>query len=230
MEYTYLHTETLLENLIKLVLPSHTTEDLAERAFAFREKNWTSQGTYAYVKYSSFTKEQQDEMRELLMSNVSIDEKFFDEIYPEYDSLLRDEITTEWDLTEELEGVEIDSDEYYNIIDECVESTTEINSPRFHFILACIELMEESASNLFNDEGLQTEIDDLVSKNGLIDDYGYIYNADNDEDDDENDVNYTIEFDYDKMENVIYDNHNQEIITLDELEKRIEKVKVSLAY
>ena len=33
-------------------------------------------------------------------------------------------------------------------------------------------------------------------KNGLIDDYGYIYNADNDEDDDENDVNYTIEFDY----------------------------------
>lgn len=221
MEYTYLNPETLVENLIEKVLPSHTTEELAQKAYAFRGKNWTSQGTYAYVKFSPFTKEQQDEMKDLLKSKVM--EKF-DDIYPEYESLLWDEITTEWDLTEELEGVEEESDEYYDIIHDCMESTTEINPPYFHFMLACIELMEEYASNVFHDEYQQEGIEELVEEMGLTDEGGYIYN----EEDEDNGVSYFIDFDYDKMENVIYDEDN-EVITLDELKKRLEKLQVNLA-
>ena len=221
MEYTYLNPATLVENLIEKVLPSLTTEELTQKSYAFRERNWTSQGTYAYVKYSNFTKSQQDEMRDLLKSKEK--GKFFDDIYPEYESLLWNEITTEWDLTEELQGVEEESDEYYEIIQDCIESTTEINSPHFHFMLACIELMEEYASNVFHDEFQQVGIDELVEEMGLTDDGGYIYN----EEDEDNGVSYVIDFDYDKMENVIYD-VDSEVITLDELKKRLEKLQVNL--
>lgn len=220
MEYTYLNTKTLVENLIEKVLPSLTTEELSQKSFAFREKNWTSQGTYAYVNYSNFTQSQQDEMRDLLKSKVM--DKFFDDIYPEYETLLFNEITTEWDLTEELEGVEEESDEYYEIIQDCIESTTGLNPPLFHFMLACIELMEEYASNVFHDEFQQVGIDELVEEMGLTDDGGYIYNEE--DEDEDNGVSYVIDFDYDKMENVIYDVDSQ-VITLEELKKRLEKLQ-----
>ena len=219
MEYAYLEPSTLVEKLVELVLPSHTTEDLAKRAFAFRERNWTSQGTYAYVKSSSFSKVQQDEMKDLLKS---VRFENYDDVYFEYENLLRQEILTEWDLTEELEGVEEDSDEYYDLIHECIGNTTEINCPFFHFILACIELMEEYASNVFHDEYTQEGVNEMVEEMGLVDDYGFIYQGE----DDETYVEYTIDFNYDKMENVIYDSENQEI-TLDELKEKLEKLKIS---
>jgi len=130
-----------IKKLINEILPKYSTEELAEMSYVFRERNWTSQGTYVYLKWSIFDEEEQNEMRELMINEL---EDIMDEVFYEYDTILHDEIVNEWDLTEELDGVEIDSDEYYEIIEWIKEDTYSLNPYYIHFCLMCIDLIEKS--------------------------------------------------------------------------------------
>jgi hypothetical protein len=87
------------------------------------------------------TVEEQHEMRQLIMDNLG---NVMDEVFYEYDTILHDEIVDEWDLTEELEGVEVDSDEYYEIIESIKEDTYSLNPFHIHFCLMCVDLIEKS--------------------------------------------------------------------------------------
>ena len=134
-------TEELVETFTQKVLPTYSIEEWAQMAYKFRKRNWTSQGTYIYLKWSPLSKETQDELMTLLERNEISDLQ--DEIYPDYYELLWEEITTEWDLTDELQGIEKDTDEYYNIIHELVVDTMDINPPQHHLILAIMDKIED---------------------------------------------------------------------------------------
>ena len=130
-----------IKKLTTEILPSYSTEELAEMSYVFRERNWTSQGTYVYLKWSIISKEEQNEMRKDIMDKL---DDVMNEVFYEYDTILHDEIVNEWDLTEELDGVEVDSDEYYEIIDEIKQDTYSLNPFHIHFCLMCIDLIEKS--------------------------------------------------------------------------------------
>jgi hypothetical protein len=136
--------ENNIKKLTTEILPSYSTEELAKMSYVFRERNWTSQGTCVYLKWSIFSQEEQNEMRQLIMDNVG---NVMDEVFYEYDTILHDEIVDEWDLTEELEGVEVDSDEYYEIIESIKEDTYSLNPFHIHFCLMCVDLIEKSLDN-----------------------------------------------------------------------------------
>ena len=134
-------TEKLVETFSQKVLLTYSIEEWAQMAYKFRKRNWTSQGTYIYLKWSPFSKETQDELMTLLERNEISDLQ--DEIYPHYYDLLWEEITTEWDLTDELQGIEKDTDDYYNIIDGLIVDTMDINPPHHHLILAIMDKIED---------------------------------------------------------------------------------------
>jgi len=189
MEHTFIPTETLLTALTEKVLPSYTNEELAKMTYDFRHKNWTSQGTYIYVKHSPFTKSQQNTLRGL------IEEKLYDkfmEVYEFYHEQLTDEILENYEFDSE-----VDTDEYYEELDSYMEETQSLNNPFIHFCLMCVELLETYVNDVYEngETELQNEVDEIVDEMNLSDDYGWVFN----EKDDEDGVVYTFDFDYDTL-------------------------------
>lgn len=191
MNYNDINPEQLIKILKNEIIPSVDKDDFAQSVFNFREENWTSMGTYIYLKGSSLEKENQKELMNLINEDEDLQGFFANEVFYRYDDLLNEEVLT-WDLSEDLEGIEEGSEEYYDYIGETIADDMDINNPSTMFNLACMEALETYFENIT--DTAQEFVDDKVSELELTDFYGFIYNTD-----DEVGVDYYTSFDYENI-------------------------------
>lgn len=208
MDYNDINPEQLIKILKNEIIPSLDNDAFAQSVFNFREKNWTCMGTYIYLKGSSLPEYDQKALLTLIKDDDDLDTLFCDEVLFRYNDLMWEEVST-WDLSddEDLEGLEVGSEEYDQEISNIIDDDMDINNVSTMFNLACMEALENYFEDITNTA--QEFVDAAVSEFQLTDLYEYIYNTD-----DEVGVDYCTLYDYDNLKftiNVLMDDGYEEV-------------------
>ena len=229
-----LNTDILLNILNDEVLPNLTNEELVNKMMSFRKRNFTSQGIYCYLLYStSDNKIFQDDIRSKIKNrlgdmNNSFCEKY-NEIINDYYSFLSDIAEDEGWFDEEMEemGIKNDgSDLYYETFWDMFEESLELENPYTLLDLVMFELIMEYIDDELpqRESVLQDQIDEVIESLDLIDNFGYICVHE----DDEKGLEYTIEFNYDTLEYDIYNTDSLSLMTMDEIKETLINLKKDL--
>jgi hypothetical protein len=197
MEMTYFNPETLVKVIKEQIIPNNDAETIAKLARHYYKENWTCMGTYIYLKSSSLTEDQQKHIHE----NMDADD--LHDIFLNYTDLVYNEIINEWDITEETEGLEVDSDEYDEAVWDIMSDHLDINPTETAVNLALVSLLElylqETYENGHQDLRLELEVE--------------VPNFDLYEED-----HYT-EFDYEDVSWKLYTPNNK-VITIEQLKEQ----------
>jgi hypothetical protein len=210
-----------LDHLKGNVLCNINLTDMVERMREYHHKNWTTMGTYVYKKPSRFPKEQQDELFKLIVKDREMS-LVSEEATVEYINTITEEYMEDPEVIKELkdEGIEVDTEEFYESVDGMIGDELSINPPQVLFNLMCVDLLEDYI-NLIKDDHVQEveqQIEEMVNKLGLVSDNYGIYETIESEDPI---LAYYLSFYEDTLSVRIVELEDYEEMTVEEMKKML---------
>ena len=154
-------------------------QDVLDRMYHFRDKNWTCMGLYAYLKYSTDSEKIfQDKLRKCI-TDVMI-EGFYSEYLEMLADIAEDEKWFEEEILEN-EGLTPEDDDYFEVFYDYLDASEELSSPVGLFSLVVFEMAEELFDELKEEKyELLEEVQNLIE----FDDLDELFSTDISFDDD----------------------------------------------
>jgi uncharacterized protein YfkK (UPF0435 family) len=152
------------ENTIKKIqekLSVIDKQDVLDRMYYFRNKNWTSQGLYAYLKYSTNSEEIfQDKLRKCITDEMI--EGFYSEYLEMLADIAEDEKWFEKEILEN-EGLTPEDDDYLEVFYDYLDASEDLSPPVGLFSLVVFEMAEKLFDELKEEKyELLEEVHNLI--------------------------------------------------------------------
>lgn len=160
MYLEHLNPETTVKK-IQEKLSVIDKQDVLDRMYHFRDKNWTSMGLYAYLKYSTDDEKRfQDKLRKCITDEMI--ELFYCEYLEMLAEIAKDEKWFDEEILEN-EGLTPEDDDYFEVFYDYLDASEEFSSPVGLFSLVVFEMAEKLFDELKEEKyELLEEVHNLI--------------------------------------------------------------------